>query len=114
MATTQHESGMLEASEAENLAQMVSVAAGAIVSRVLAKNPAGTVTLFAFDAGQGLSEHSAPFDALVQVIEGDLDLVIGGHDVNVGSGEIVLMPANIPHALTAPNPAKMLLTMLRG
>ena len=84
-----------------------------IASRVLAKTPAGNLTLFAFDAGQELSEHSARFDALVIVLEGTLTLTIGGTEVRATSGTIVRMPANIPHALSAPEPARMLLLMLR-
>jgi quercetin dioxygenase-like cupin family protein len=103
----------LAADRASALAGLVDVAEGAIVSRVLASSDGGTVTLFAFDRGQGLSEHSAPFDALVQVVDGTLDLTIGGADVRVSAGEIVRMPANVPHALQAPEPAKMVLTMLR-
>jgi quercetin dioxygenase-like cupin family protein len=103
----------LAADRASALAGLVDVAEGAIVSRMLASSDGGTVTLFAFDRGQGLSEHSAPFDALVQVVDGTLDLTIGGADVRVSAGEIVRMPANVPHALQAPEPAKMVLTMLR-
>ena len=95
------------------LTELVDVAEGAIVSRVLAKSGGGNVTLFAFDQGQGLSEHTAPFDALVQVVDGRLDVKIGGVEVTVGMGEIVRMPANVPHGLHAPEPARMLLTMLR-
>jgi quercetin dioxygenase-like cupin family protein len=96
------------------LADLVEVAPAAIVSRELAKTGGGTVTLFAFDAGQGLSEHSAPFDALVQVLSGELELVIGGKPLRAGAGEVVLMPADVPHGLDAPVATKMLLTMLRG
>ena len=103
----------LAADRASALTGLVEVAEGAIVSRVLAKSEGGTVTLFAFDRGQRLSEHSAPFDALVQVVDGALELVIGGVDVRVGEGEIVRMPANVPHALHAPEPTRMVLTMLR-
>jgi quercetin dioxygenase-like cupin family protein len=95
------------------LDELVQVATGAIVSRELARTSGGTLTAFAFDAGQGLSEHTAPFDALVQVVEGRLELTIGGEAVAVGQGEIVLMPAHVPHALHAPVAARMLLTMLR-
>lgn len=96
------------------LATLVDYAAGAVVSRTLVKGKAGTVTLFSFDAGQGLSEHSAPFDALVQVIEGEVDLTIGGERVRAAAGETVVMPANIPHAVQAAGRFKMLLTMIRG
>jgi len=103
----------LPSDRASTLTALIEVASGAIVSRVLAKSAGGNVTLFAFDRGQGLSEHTAPFDALVQVVDGSLDLMIGGTEVSVSGGEIVRMPAGVPHALTASEPAKMLLTMLR-
>ena len=95
------------------LEDLVSVAEGAIVSRVLARSSGGNVTLFAFDGGQGLSEHTAPFDALVQVVSGRLDLTIDEAKHNLGAGEIIRMPADIPHSLHAPEPARMLFTMLR-
>ena len=95
------------------LTGLISVADGAVVSRVLARSGGGNVTLFAFDQNQGLSEHTAPFDALVQVVDGSLELNIGGNEIVVGAGEIVLMPANVPHALHAPVPCRMVLTMLR-
>ena len=85
-----------------------------VVSRILLKNTAGTITLFAFDAGQGLSEHTAPFDAVVQVLDGEVMLTIGGKELPAVVGETVLMPANVPHALHATKPFKMLLTMIRG
>ena len=103
----------LASDRASALTELVDIARGAIVSRVLAKSGGGTVTLFAFDQGQGLSEHSAPFDALVQVVDGCLELTIGGEEVRVNGGEIVLMPADIPHALYAAEPSRMVLTMLR-
>ncbi len=106
--------GQLPAAEAHRLSGLVEYAEGAIVSRTLAENKAGTVTLFAFDAGEGLSEHSAPFDALVQVLDGKAELVIGGKPVMAAAGELVVMPANVPHALKAPGRFKMLLTMLRS
>jgi len=103
----------LPSDKASALKQLVEIAPGAIVSRVLASTSGGTVTLFAFDGGQALSEHTAPFDALVQLIDGQLKLVIGGAEVVLGPGEVVLMPANIPHALHADQPSRMVLTMLR-
>lgn len=103
----------LASDRASALTELVGIAQGAIVSRVLAKSGGGNVTLFAFDQGQGLSEHTAPFDALVQVVDGCLELKIGGTDVRVNGGEIILMPANIPHALHAVEPSRMVLTMLR-
>jgi len=106
--------GLPAKAQAVTLAALVEVAPGAVVSRTLAKNDAGTVTLFAFDAGQELSEHSTPFDALVQVIEGRAELIIGGKSVAAGAGQLVVMPANVPHAVKAPVPFKMLLVMLRA
>ena len=85
-----------------------------IVSRTLGRSPGGSMTFFSFDAGQQLSEHTTPFDAFVQVVDGEAELTIGGEAVPVRAGEIVLMPANVPHAVTARKRFKMLLTMLRG
>jgi quercetin dioxygenase-like cupin family protein len=87
---------------------------GAIVSRTLLKRPGGTITLFAFDTGQALSEHTAPFDALVQVLDGEADVNIAGTPMRVRSGQAVLLPANQPHAVSAPLRFKMLLTMMRS
>jgi len=87
---------------------------GAVVSKTLKQNPAGTITLFAFDVGQGLSEHSAPFDAVVQVIDGEGLFIIGGEEHNLKEGQLIIMPANVPHAVKAKQRFKMLLTMLRA
>jgi quercetin dioxygenase-like cupin family protein len=95
------------------LTGLVDYAPGGVVSRTLSKGSAGTLTVFAFDAEQGLSEHSAPFDAYVQVLEGRVRLTIGGQAVEAGAGELVLMPANVPHAVSALGPFKMALVMLR-
>ena len=91
---------------------MTATAQG-IASRVLARTAAGTITLFAFDAGEELSEHTAPFDALVITLSGALALAIGGRDVQTTPQSIVLMPANVPHAVRATEPSRMLLIMLR-
>jgi quercetin dioxygenase-like cupin family protein len=99
--------------ESLGLDTLVNPTAHGIASRVLAKTSGGTVTLFAFDAGQGLSEHTAPFDALVLVLEGALDLTVGGQAVRALPGSIVRMPANVPHAVDATEPTRMLLVMLR-
>ncbi len=85
-----------------------------IASRVLAKTAGGNLTLFAFDAGQGLTEHTSPFDALVLVLEGALTLTIGATAVRATPGTIVRMPADMPHAVDAPEAARMLLIMLRN
>ena len=95
-------------------AELVAYQGGAVVSRTLVKKPVGTVTLFAFDAGQGLSEHTAPYDALVHVLDGRASVSIGGHPHDVAAGQILLLPANVPHALHAPERFKMLLTMIRA
>lgn len=87
---------------------------GAVVSREVVKKPTGTVTIFAFDEGQGLSEHTAPFDALVQVVEGDAEITISGQPHRVQGGEMLLMPAGQPHALKALQRFKMILTMIRS
>jgi quercetin dioxygenase-like cupin family protein len=97
-----------------DLTSSIEYSLNSVVSRTLVDNKAGTITLFAFDAGQGLSEHSAPFDAVVQVLDGEAVLTIGGNDVKVISGQMVVMPANVPHAVQAIQRFKMLLTMLRA
>jgi len=109
------ESGKPAPAKAFVLADLVEYAEDSIVSRVIAENDAGTLTLFAFDAGQGLSEHSAPFDAIVQVLDGEARVRIGDKSATVGAGQLVIMPANVPHAIPpADKPFKMLLTMLRA
>ena len=99
--------------EALELLELVTPSSEAITSRIVAKNGGGSVTLFAFDKDQGLSEHTAPFDALVMVLDGRLKLTIGGVEVTAATGTIVRMPAQIPHAVDALEPSRMLLTMLR-
>jgi quercetin dioxygenase-like cupin family protein len=105
--------GTLVASEPLRLADLIAPSEHGITSRVLAKTSGGNVTLFAFDAGEGLSEHTAPFDALVVVLDGSLALTIGGRPVAAVPGTIVRMPANIPHAVDATVASRMLLIMLR-
>ncbi len=95
------------------LADLVTLTPHGIASRVIAKNGGGTVTLFAFDAGQALSEHTAPFDALVVVLDGTFVLTIGGAPVEATAGMVVRMPAGVPHAVDATEPSRMLLVMLR-
>ncbi|MGC8742548.1 MAG: cupin domain-containing protein [Verrucomicrobiia bacterium] len=87
---------------------------GAIVSREIIRKATGTVTVFAFDSGQGLSEHTSPYDALVNVIEGEGEIIIGGVSYKVKAGEMILMPANKPHAVKANQPFKMVLIMIRS
>ncbi|MFB3890592.1 MAG: cupin domain-containing protein [Phycisphaerae bacterium] len=108
------ESRKLEAAKAFDAAGLVEYAEGSIVSRTIFDAPAGTLTLFAFDAGQSLSEHQAPFDAVVQVLDGQAELTIGGKPVPASAGQVVIMPANVPHAVRARRRFKMLLTMVRS
>jgi quercetin dioxygenase-like cupin family protein len=100
--------------QAVHALELVSYQDGAVVSRELLKKPTGTVTVFAFDAGQGLSEHTAPFDALVHVIEGSAEITIAGQPHRVDGGQMLLMPAHQPHALKALDRFKMILTMIRS
>ena len=93
---------------------MIDYQAGAIVSREVVKGKTGTVTVFAFDEGQGLSEHTAPFDALTQVLDGEAEITISGKAHQVRAGEMIIMPANKPHALKAVGRFKMMLVMIRS
>jgi quercetin dioxygenase-like cupin family protein len=97
-----------------NPAEYIQYAIGSVVSKTLVKKESGTVTLFSFDSGQGLSEHTAPFDAMVHILDGQAEITIGGELQRVENGEMLIMPANVPHALHAAKPFKMLLVMIRG
>ena len=97
-----------------NLTEMVAYQDGSVVSRQVTKSDTGNVTLFAFDTGQGLSEHTAPFDALVHILDGRADIFISGEQFTLENGQAIIMPANQPHALKAPERFKMLLTMIRA
>lgn len=99
--------------EALDLASLIAPTDQGIASRIMAKTTGGNVTLFAFDRGQELSEHTAPFDALVLVLAGELRLTVGGAPIRATPGTIVRMPASIPHAVEAVVPSRMLLIMLR-
>jgi len=98
----------------ESLGELLEYQDSSIVSRVLLKNNGGTVTLFAFDIGEGLSEHTVPFEALVFVIDGEAEVEIAGRAYSVTTGETITLPANIPHAVKAATRFKMLLTMIRA
>ena len=100
--------------EVKPLAELLQYQDGSIVSRVLLKNKGGTVTLFAFGQGEGLSEHTAPFEALVLVVDGEAEVEIAGEVYSVRQGETITLPANIPHAVRAATRFKMLLTMIRA
>ena len=103
----------LPAAQALALRDLVTPTSHGIASRVLVKAAGGNVTLFSFDAGQGLTEHTSSFEALVMVLEGRLDLTIGGAPVTATSGTIVRLPADVPHALDAPEATRMLLVMVK-
>lgn len=105
--------GGLAPATAFRLADLVAYAEGSIVSRAIAQQPAASVTLFAFDAGQALSEHTTAFDAYLQVLDGEAHLVVGGQAVVARAGEVVLLPASVPHEVNARVRFKMLLTMVR-
>ena len=96
-----------------NALELVSYQTGAVVSRELIKKKSGSVTVFAFDKDQGLSEHTAPFDALVQILDGTAEITLGGVPHRLGKNEMILMPANVPHALKAIEQFKMMLVMIR-
>lgn len=104
----------MEQPDVARLVDLASYQENAIVSRVIAKREFGSVTLFAFDAGQALSEHTTPYDALVQVLEGDAAITIAGHPHRLRAGDMIVMPAHQPHAVRAESRMKMLLTMLRA
>src|ERR1700741_739133 len=106
--------GEIPGADVLRLAELVTYQEGSVVSRTLLKRGTGTVTVFAFDEGQGLSEHTAPFDALVYVLEGNAEITAGGKLLQTKSGEAVLLPANQPHAVKAHTRFKMLLTMIRS
>ena len=104
----------LPGAETAMAAGLVNYQDGSIVSREIVKKPTGSVTIFAFDEGQGLSEHTAPFDALAHVLEGEVEISVAGQPHQLRGGEMILMPAGQPHALKALQRFKMILTMIRS
>ncbi|MBN1393332.1 MAG: cupin domain-containing protein [Sedimentisphaerales bacterium] len=100
--------------KSQELVSLIKYSDGSIVSKTIVDAPIGTITLFAFDEGQKLSEHTAPYNAVVQVIDGSAELTIGGKKVTVPAGHIIIMPTNVPHAVNAEEKFKMLLTMIRA
>ena len=102
------------AGQATRLVDLADYQEGSVVSRTIIEKKTGTVTFFAFAEGQGLSEHTAPFDALVYLLEGEAEIIISGKPIHLKSGEMVIMPANQPHALKATEDFKMILTMIRS
>ena len=113
MSDTQASRGVIVPGRAESLASLLTLQNHSIASRVIARSTGGNVTLFTIDAGEGLSEHSAPFDALVVILEGEMRITIGGEPVTAAAGHVVLMPGNVPHALEAQAPTRMILIMLK-
>jgi quercetin dioxygenase-like cupin family protein len=101
-------------SQASNLSSLIGYQTGSVVSRTIINKKTGTVTLFAFDQGQGLSEHTTPYDALVHVIEGVVDITISGNTQRLSAGDLIVMPANEPHALHGVEAFKMLLVMVKS
>lgn len=99
---------------AQRLAELVEYAQNSIVSKTMLDKPAGTITLFAFDRGQKLSEHTAPYDAVVQILDGRATVTIAGKEIEVPAGRIIIMPGSVPHAVAATERFKMLLTMIRA
>jgi quercetin dioxygenase-like cupin family protein len=99
--------------QAVNLNSLIGYQAGAVVSRTIIDKTAGTVTVFAFDQGEGLSEHTAPYDALVYILDGEAEVTISGKPIRLKKGDLTIMPANEPHALSAVTKFKMLLVMIR-
>jgi len=110
------EAAVLESCMAKpaTLEALIDYADDSIVSKTIIDKPVGTITLFAFDKGQKLSEHTAPYDAVVQIIDGSADITIGGKSSTVCAGQIIVMPANIPHAVVAKEKFKMMLIMIRA
>ncbi|RJX32112.1 MAG: cupin domain-containing protein [Oxalobacter sp.] len=105
---------MNDTTQPASLAGMVEYQTDAVVSKTIVKKGTGTVTLFAFDEGQGLSEHTAPFDAMVQVLDGEVEITIASQPYHLKQGEFIVMPANIPHALKGTKKFKMMLIMIRS
>ena len=105
---------MMDNAPVQNLVELVSYQEGSVVSKTLIKKGTGTVTLFAFDKEQGLSEHTAPFDAMVCVLDGVVEITIGGKPKTLRKGEMVIMPASVPHALKAIEKFKMMLIMIKS
>jgi quercetin dioxygenase-like cupin family protein len=104
----------LPVSEVVRLNELIEYQEGSVVSRTLLNKETGTLTLFAFDKGQGLSEHTAPFDALVSLLDGEAEIIISGKPFSLKQGEMIIMPANEPHALKAVKQFKMILTMIKS
>jgi quercetin dioxygenase-like cupin family protein len=108
------ENNTIEKSKGQNLEKAINYLDKSVVSKQVIKATTGNITLFSFDKGEGLSEHSAPFDAFVQILDGNAEIIIGGKNNNLSAGDFIIMPANIPHALKANEKFKMMLVMIRS
>jgi quercetin dioxygenase-like cupin family protein len=111
---SEQDQNVVRAADVKQLVDLLQYQDGSIVSRVLLKNKGGTVTLFAFDVGEGLSDHTAPFDALEVVTDGEAEVEITGESFTVRQGETIILPANQPHAVKATKKFKMILIMIRA
>lgn len=105
---------MAENIEVNKLTELVGYQNGGIVSKQIIKKPNGNLTLFGFDKGESLTEHTSPYEAIVNIVEGEMEITIGGEPYTVKTGDMIIMPANVPHALTAKEKTKMLLIMIKG
>src|SRR5689334_24079459 len=114
MSSTTATSSGISHSQGLSLAGLIAYQEGSVVSRVILKREKGNVTIFAFDEGQGLSEHTSPFDALVQAVEGEAEITVAGTPIELKAGDVVLLPAEKPHAVKATTRFKMVLTMIRS
>ena len=107
-------SNTIETSKLFSTAESIEYADGSVVSKTILKKPTGNITLFAFDMGEGLSEHSSPYEALVQLLDGKSEIIIGGTSYILQTGQSIILPANIPHSLKATEKFKMMLTMIKS
>ena len=107
-------SNILETSKIFVPADSIEYADGAVVSKTIVKKPTGNITLFAFDQGEGLAEHTTPHEAVVLLLDGKVEITIGGTPYNLQTGQSIILPANIPHSLKAPEKFKMMLTMIKS
>jgi quercetin dioxygenase-like cupin family protein len=107
-------SNTIETSKSFSMEESIEYADGSVVSKTILKKPTGNITLFAFDTGEGLSEHSLPYEALVQLLDGKSEIIIGGTSYILQTGQSIILPANIPHSLKATEKFKMMLTMIKS
>ena len=107
-------SNKIEVSKSFIPVESIEYTGGSVVSKTILKKPAGNITLFAFDKGEGLTEHSSPYEAVVQLLDGNAEITIGGTLYNIHTGQSIILPANIPHALRANEKFKMMLTMIKS